>query len=84
MKRCSRSLSCQTVVVILAGTLQTPRSRTVGAGRQGARWFGPRSSDVSYNLNQSQGGMYIEVAMMISWVALVNRSHPYLENDPAP
>ena len=35
-------------------------------------------------LNQSQGGMYIEVAMMISWVALVNRSHPYLENDPAP
>ena len=35
-------------------------------------------------LNQSQGGMYIEVAMMISWVALVNRSHPYLENGPAP
>ena len=36
------------------------------------------------DLNQKQGGMYIEVAMMISWVALVNRSHPYLENDPAP
>ena len=35
-------------------------------------------------LNQSQGGMYIEVAMMISWVMPVNPSHPYLENDPAP
>ena len=39
---------------------------------------------VSLLLNQSHSGMYIEVAMMISWVALVNRSHPYLENDPAP
>ena len=44
---------------------------------------GNAQSPVTY-LNQSQGGMYIEVAMMISWVALVNRSHPYLENDPAP
>ena len=35
-------------------------------------------------LNQSQGGIYIEVAMMIGWVARVNRSHPYLDNDPAP
>ena len=24
------------------------------------------------------------MAMMISWVARVNPSHPYLENDPAP
>ena len=24
------------------------------------------------------------MAMMISWVAPVNPSHPYLENDPAP
>ena len=24
------------------------------------------------------------MAMLISWVALVNPSHPYLENDPAP
>ena len=24
------------------------------------------------------------MAMMISWVARVNSSHPYLENDPAP
>ena len=24
------------------------------------------------------------MAMMISWVKLVNPSHPYLENDPAP
>ena len=35
-------------------------------------------------LNQSQGGMYIQVAMMISWVKPVNPSHPYLENDLAP
>ena len=28
--------------------------------------------------------MYIQVAMMISWVAPVNPSHPYLENGPAP
>ena len=45
---------------------------------------GIRHIQVETVLNQSQGGMYIEVAMMISWVALVNRSHPYLENDPAP
>ena len=42
------------------------------------------TEDTRGYLNQSQGGMYIEVAMMICWVALVNRSLPYLENDPAP
>ena len=36
------------------------------------------------DLNQSQGGMYIYVTMMINCVAPVNLSHPYLENDPAP
>ena len=43
-----------------------------------------RVSHTGEFLNQSQGGMYIEVAMMISWVARGNRSHPYLDNEPAP
>ena len=43
-----------------------------------------KKDNADIDLNQSQGGMYIYVTMMINCVAPVNLSHPYLENDPAP
>ena len=52
-----------------------------------ARWYGAVIRpyvNVPRDLNQSQGGMYIYVTMMIKCVAPVNLSHLYLENDPAP
>ena len=73
-------------LAVIGTNIQAAQAFVAGPDPAGlrSRFQGIRVVASSHVLNQSQGGMYIEVAMIISWVALVNRSHPYLENDQAP